>query len=82
LEAEEMDPVATRKLWAKAVAIELNRIHHEPTTADPEIGRRIQHQAGDVRGCSQPDRTQSRQNGYWNPWKLTQIRSNDELRRL
>ena len=24
----------------------MNRVHHEPITADTEIGRRIQHQAG------------------------------------
>ena len=46
LEAEETDPVAARKLWAEAIEIEMNRVHHEPTTADTEIGRRIQNQAG------------------------------------
>ena len=46
LEAEETDPVAARKLWAEAVEIEMNRVHYEPITADTEIGRRIQHQAG------------------------------------
>ena len=46
LEAEETDPVAARKLWAEAIEVEMNRVHHEPITADTEIGRRIQHQAG------------------------------------
>jgi len=46
LEGEETDPVATRKLWAEAVEIEMNRVRHEPTMAETELGRRIQHQAG------------------------------------
>ena len=46
LETEETDPVAARKLWSEAVEIEMNRVHHEPITADTEIGRRIQDQAG------------------------------------
>ncbi len=46
LEVEETDPVAARKLWAEAVEIEMNRVHHKPVTADTELGRRIQNQAG------------------------------------
>jgi hypothetical protein len=46
LEANETDPVAARKLWAEAIEIEMHRVHHEPISADTEIGRRIQHLAG------------------------------------
>ena len=58
LEGEETDPVATRKLWAEAVEIEMNRVHHEATMAN---GNRPPNSTpgGDVRCCGQPDRTQS-----------------------
>lgn len=46
LKTEETDPVAARKLWAEAVQIEMNRVHHEPIEADTDIGRRIQQQTG------------------------------------
>lgn len=46
LEVEETDPAAARQLWVEAVGIEMKRVHHEPITADTEVGRRIQRQAG------------------------------------
>jgi lambda repressor-like predicted transcriptional regulator len=46
LEVEETDTVAARKLWAEAVEIEMHRVHHKPVTADTELARRIQNQAG------------------------------------
>lgn len=45
-EVEEKDPAAAQALWAEAVEFEMNRVHHKPITADTEIGRRIQRQAG------------------------------------
>jgi hypothetical protein len=46
LEVQEADPAAARKLWAEAIEIERNRVHHKSKPADTEIGRRIQHEAG------------------------------------
>ncbi len=45
-EIEAKDPTAAQALWAEAIAFEKNRVHHEPVSADTEIGRRIQNQTG------------------------------------
>ncbi|HTX34447.1 MAG TPA: hypothetical protein VME43_05470 [Bryobacteraceae bacterium] len=45
-EIETKDPAAAQALWAEALAFEKNCVHHEPVSADTEIGRRIQRQTG------------------------------------